>query len=111
MDELINISFGTSVATGLQGYAVVFLGLVLLMLVIMLLGAIVRREPKPKQQPPAIEPEAPAEPVEKPIEPMKNEPELYDTDPRDAAMVMAILAYQLGKPLEELHFRSIREIR
>ena len=33
---------------------------------------------------------------------------LYDTPPRDAAMVMAIVADHLGKPLNELRFVSIR---
>ena len=36
---------------------------------------------------------------------------LYDTDPRDAAMIMAIVADELGKPLNELRFKSIREVR
>ena len=36
---------------------------------------------------------------------------LYDTDPRDAAMIMAIVADSLGKPLNELRFISIREVR
>lgn len=35
---------------------------------------------------------------------------LYNTDPRDAAMVMAIIADSLGKPLNELRFISIKEI-
>ena len=36
---------------------------------------------------------------------------LYDTDPRDAAMVMAIVADTLGKPLNELRFKSIKEVK
>ena len=36
---------------------------------------------------------------------------LYDTDPRDAAMVMAIVADELGKPLNELRFISIKEVK
>lgn len=36
---------------------------------------------------------------------------LYDTDPRDAAMVMAIVADTLKKPLNELRFISIREVK
>ena len=35
---------------------------------------------------------------------------LYNTDPRDAAMVMAIVADSLGKPVNELRFISIREV-
>ena len=36
---------------------------------------------------------------------------LYNTDPRDAAMLMAIVANELGKPLNELRFISIREVK
>ena len=36
---------------------------------------------------------------------------LYDTDPKDAAMIMAIVADATGKPLNELRFLSIREIK
>ena len=36
---------------------------------------------------------------------------LYDTNPRDAAMIMAIVADELGKPLNELRFISIREVQ
>ena len=35
---------------------------------------------------------------------------LYHVDERDAAMVMAIVADSLGKPLNELRFISIREV-
>ena len=36
---------------------------------------------------------------------------LYDTDPKDAAMIMAIVADSLGKPLNELRFKSIKEVK
>ena len=36
---------------------------------------------------------------------------LYDTDERDAAMLMAIIADELGAPLNELRFKSIRELK
>ena len=36
---------------------------------------------------------------------------LYDTDLRDAAMIMAIVADELKKPLNELRFISIREVK
>lgn len=42
MEDLIHIGFGESAAIGLLGYCVVFLGLILLMLVVMLLGAVMR---------------------------------------------------------------------
>jgi len=30
---------------------------------------------------------------------------------REAAMVMAVVAHQLGKPLNQLRFKSIREVK
>lgn len=35
---------------------------------------------------------------------------LYGTDPRDAAMIMAIVADEMGVPLNELRFLSIKEV-
>ena len=35
---------------------------------------------------------------------------LYDTDLRDAAMIMAIVADELKKPINELRFISIKEV-
>ena len=36
---------------------------------------------------------------------------LYDTDPKTAAMLMAIVADKLQKPLNELRFVSIKEVK
>ena len=47
----------------------------------------------------------------KPAPGTAGELKLYDTDPRDAAMVMAIVADTLGKPLNELRFISIKEVK
>ena len=35
---------------------------------------------------------------------------LYNVEPKVAAMLMAIVAHQMGKPLNELRFISIREV-
>lgn len=35
---------------------------------------------------------------------------LYGVEPKTAAMLMAIVAYNMGKPLNELRFLSIREV-
>ena len=107
MSDLVNISIGNAAITALLGYAVVFFGLILLLGVILLMGKIMNR----KKAVPA--------PVAAAPEPVKAEPapgtagelKLYDTDPRDAAMVMAIIADTLGKPLNELRFISIREVK
>jgi len=109
MNELVNISLPNAAATALLGYLVVFFGLVLLMIVIMIMGKIMARQ---KAQPqPAAAPAA-AEPVKAaPAPGTAGELKLYDTDPRDAAMCMAIIADTLGKPLNELRFISIREVK
>lgn len=112
MADLVNISLGNAAVTALLGYAVVFLGIVALMLVILLTGKVMCRPKKAAPAPagPAPAPAAPAAPA--PEAPgAAGELKLYGTDPRDAAMVMAIVADTLGKPLNELRFISIREVK
>ena len=109
MADLVHISVGGALGTAALGYAVVFLGLVLLMFVLQIMGRIMHRE-TPAAQPAKETPAAPA--PEAPKAPgSAGELKLYDTDPRDAAMIMAIVADSLGKPLNELRFISIREVR
>ena len=36
---------------------------------------------------------------------------LYDVQPKTAAMIMAIVADKMGKPLNELRFISIKEVK
>lgn len=110
MSDLINISFGDAALTALLGYLVVFFGLVLLMVVVIIMGKImVSRANKAKAAVPAESaapaPEAPAAPGS------AGELKLYDTDPRDAAMIMAIVADALGKPINQLRFISIKEVK
>lgn len=112
MTDLVNISPGNAAVAALLGYAVVFLGIVALMLVILLTGRVMCRPKKAAPAPagPAPAPAAPAAPA--PEAPgAAGELKLYGTDPRDAAMVMAIVADTLGKPLNELRFISIREVK
>lgn len=112
MADLVNISLGNAAIAALLGYAVVFLGIVALMLVILLTGKVMCRPKKAAPAPtgPAPAPSAPAAPA--PEAPgAAGELKLYGTDPRDAAMVMAIVADTLGKPLNELRFISIREVK
>ena len=114
MDDLVNISIGNAGVIALLGYLVVFFGLVLLMVVIMVMGKIMVAQAKKAQA--AAEAEAPEAPAPAPVpkEPAPGsagELKLYDTDPRDAAMIMAIVANTLGKPLNELRFKSIREVK
>ena len=36
---------------------------------------------------------------------------LHDVEPKTAAMLMAIVANKMGKPLNELRFISIKEVK
>ena len=109
MDGLINISLGDSALVALLGYAVVFVGLVLLMFVVLAMGKVMMKKTKqPEAAPVESVPEAPKAP---PAPGSAGECKLYDTDPRDAAMIMAIVADTLGKPLNELRFISIKEVK
>ena len=110
--DLVNISIPNAGLTALLGYLVVFLGLVLLMVVVMVQGKLMApkktAEPVPSPVPAETVPET--KPVQK-AGGTAGELKLYDTDPRDAAMIMAIVAEATGKPLNELRFLSIREIK
>ena len=110
MNVLINISVGDAAMTALLGYAVVFIGIIMLMILVMFVGDLMFKSAKRKAaKAPAAAPAAPAAPAAAPG--TAGELKLYDTEPRDAAMVMAIVADKLGKPLNELRFKSIREVK
>ena len=110
MNDLINISVGDAAMAALLGYAVVFIGIIMLMILVMFVGDLMFKSAKRKAaKAPAAAPAAPAAPAAAPG--TAGELKLYDTDPRDAAMVMAIVADKLGKPLNELRFKSIREVK
>ena len=111
MNDLINISIPNAGVIALLGYLVVFLGLVMLMVVVMVMGKIMVARARKAQAAAVVE----AAPVE--AAPVAEAPgsagelKLYDTDPRDAAMIMAIVADTLGKPLNQLRFISIKEVK
>lgn len=110
MTDLVNISIADAGITALLGYLVVFIGLVMLMAVIMIMGAImVSRAKKAGAAAPAAP--APAAAPAAPAPGSAGELKLYGTDPRDAAIVMAIVADTMGKPLNELRFISIKEVK
>ena len=109
--DLVNISIPNAALTALLGYLVVFLGLVLLMVVIMIQGKLMATKKKAEEPAPAVEAAPAPAPVKEKAPGAAGELKLYDTDPKDAAMIMAIVADTLGKPLNELRFLSIREIK
>ena len=101
------------------GYAVVFFGLILLMLVVTAMGkAFMAKDSKAKAAPKAAPAAAPvaaapvvAAPVSEAAPGTAGQLKLYDTPPKTAAMIMAIVANQMGKPLNELRFISIKEVK
>ena len=114
-DHLQNISFGNAAVVALLGYCVVFFGIVLLMCVITIMGKIfVAKANKAKAAAPA-----PAAPVTvTPVAAAAPEApgtagqlKLHDVPPKTAAMLMAIVADKMGKPLNELRFISIKEVK
>jgi Na+-transporting methylmalonyl-CoA/oxaloacetate decarboxylase gamma subunit len=120
-DPAYNISFGTACIYAVIGFAIVFFVLLVLNGFIRLLSVCVRAvEGGTKKAAPAAAsaPAAPA-PDAKPAIPagMKaadgslGDIKLYDVDDATAAMIMAIVADQLEAPLNELRFKSIREVK
>ncbi len=98
----------------LLGYAVVFFGLILLMIVIMIIGKIfMAKDARAAAKAAAAAPAAPVEQeAPKPTAPgTAGELKLHDVEPKTAAMLMAIVADKLGKPLNELRFISIKEVK
>ena len=108
------ISVGEAAVDALLGYAVVFFGICLLTAVVMLMGKyFVAQDNKAKAAKAAAAPAAaPAEAPAKPLAPgSAGELKMYDVEPKTAAMIMAIVADKLQKPLNELRFISIKEVK
>lgn len=98
-----------AVITAVMGYGVVFFGLVLLMCVIVLLGKAMTAKKTAPAAAPAAAPAPKAEAVAAPGS--AGEVKLFDVPDKEAAMVMAIVADKMGKPLNELRFKSIKEVK
>ena len=114
---MTNYTFGMCLLDSLVGLAVVFFALILLMCMIKIMTGIgdSRQKKAAAAAMPADLPQQPAEaPLQKiaPLAPgSAGDVKLYDTDPRTAAMLMAIVADELKAPINELRFLSIREIK
>ncbi len=110
----LRLDIGGNLLDAVLGYLVVFIGLSLLMLVVMAVGKVmVAKKGKAQEAPSAAEKAVPA-PAAKALPPAPGtagEVKIYDTDPKDAAMIMAIVADKLQKPLNELRFVSIKEVK
>ena len=132
--DLVNISMLNAGIVAVLGYAVVFVGLIVLMLVVMAMGRIfIARDKKLADQSAAKSidlstiPIAPhtkgaivldgrvstpaAAAAAQPAPGTAGQLKLHDVEPKTAAMIMAIVANKMGKPLNELRFISIKEVK
>ena len=106
-----NVSMIEALGYSVLGMSIVFLVLIMLIGVVKILEITFNRVNK-EEAAPAAAPSAPmpAPASAKPAPGTAGELKLYNVEERDAAMVMAIVADKLGKPLNELRFISIREV-
>ena len=106
-----NITLGQGGILALLGYAMVFVGLILLMILTIILGKFFTALTKKKETPAPVVEEAPAPKAEAPTAPgAAGQLKLYNVEPKTAAMVMAIVADKMGRPINELRFLSIKEV-
>ena len=122
--DLVNISIPNAAIVAVLGYFVVFVGLILLMLVLIGMGKFfIAWDKKLAASTAAKEAEMAAVPVAphtkgsivlpnaKPAPGTAGQLKLHDVEPKTAAMIMAIVANKMGKPLNELRFISIKEVK
>ena len=120
---LDNIGIVDAAIVAVLGYAVVFFGLILLMGVIIIMGkAFTAKDKKAADKaalarlelsnPAPVVHSAPAAPAAEVAAPgTAGQLKLHDVNPKTAAMIMAIVADKMGKPLNELRFISIKEVK
>ena len=112
--DLTNISIANAAIVAGLGYLVVFVGLIALMAVVIALGkyfqaaeAKAAAAAAPAAAAPAAAPAVSADPAPGSAGKLK----LHDVEPKTAAMLMAIVADKMGKPINELRFISIKEVK
>ena len=114
----IPISIPEAFVNAVLGYGVVFFGLILLMCVVIIMGKVMvsrqaaKKAPETTPAPAApVVAEAPPAPTSPPAPGSAGEVKLFDVPDKEAAMIMAIVADKMGKPLNELRFKSIKEVK
>ncbi len=106
--------FPDALVNAVMGYGVVFVGLILLMAVVVIMGkAMTAKKAAPQDAATGSAPAPAAAPAKDgPVAPgVAGQIALHDVGDKDAAMIMAIVADKLGKPLNELRFKSIKEVK
>lgn len=106
MDKITFVQAGIY---ALLGYTLVFAGLALLMWVVILLGKFFARKAA-KKEADALVPAPFVTPTPVTAPGSAGQLKLYNVEPKTAAMLMAIVADKMGKPINELRFISIKEV-
>ena len=111
------VSIGEAAVSAVLGYAVVFFGLLVLMCIVIIMGKVMLSRQAAKKAAevtaapaPAVA-AAPPAPSAPPAPGSAGEVKLFDVPDKEAAMIMAIVADKMGKPLNELRFKSIKEVK
>ena len=120
VEKADEMSIADAGITAVFGYGVVFAGLVTLMIVLYCTGAYFKsKDAKAKAaadaeaaKKKAAAPVAVETKAELPLAPgSAGHVKLFDVPDKEAAMIMAIVADKMQKPLNELHFISIKEVK
>ena len=117
-----DFGIGDAALTAIFGYAVDFFGLIILMIVISIVASVFKKKDAKaaaaaKAEADAKAKAAAAEKKDAPAVQAETAPgsaghvKLYDVPDKEAAMIMAIVADKLQKPLNELRFISIKEVK
>lgn len=120
--SLENLSIGSALAYSLLGIVIVFAALMVLWGIINIMASIFKRfrnrGEKPAAAPvshtPVAVPSAPAAPAAAagPAAPgSAGDLMIHDVPEKTAAILMAIVANKIGRPLNELRFISIKEVK
>lgn len=112
----VKMGLGEAGLTAVFGYAIVFVGLMLLMAVLYIMGGIFKAKARKAEAAKAVQTEtAPAVETaapEKPLAPgSAGHVKRFDVPDKEAAMIMAVVADKMRTPLNELRFISIKEVK
>ena len=112
--EDYNIGLIDGLVVALGGYGMIFVGLIALLAVVVLIGKLFSGKKAAKKA--ETSDAAPVQAAEVSAAPAvapgtAGQLKLHDVNPKTAAMLMAIVADKLGKPLNELRFISIKEVK
>ena len=113
-----NLTFAGACLYSLIGFAIVFVALIALMAIIKIMAAVVGAgkkkaapAPAPAAAPAPVAAPAAAPAAGVPAPGTAGQIKLYTVSDKEAAMIMAIVASKMNKPLNELRFKSIKEVK